>query len=139
VTGWVELADGEVRVSKKLMYGKSRGVKAIAVRSISSVTIKPAGLLSGYIHFAFSGGSDSKGGVFDATKDENAVVFVKKQQPAFVAIRDEIRRLQAAADSSPAAAPASAAQQVRELAALRDDGLLSPEEFETKRRELLGL
>lgn len=48
------------------------------------------------------------------------------------------------APSSPApteAAPhmATAADQVRALAQLRDDGLITDEEFDTKRRELLGL
>jgi voltage-gated potassium channel len=39
----------------------------------------------------------------------------------------------------PSTTSASAADQVRELASLRDDGLLSDAEFETKRRELLAL
>lgn len=42
-----------------------------------------------------------------------------------------------AVPSAPAAP--SPADQVRELAKLRDEGMLSEEEFETKRREILGL
>lgn len=39
----------------------------------------------------------------------------------------------------PAAAPASAADEIRKLAALRDEGILTEEEFTAKKKQLLGI
>lgn len=41
--------------------------------------------------------------------------------------------------SQPATAPPGLADQIRSLAALRDEGLLTQKEFEAKKRRLLGL
>ena len=74
----------------------------------------------------------------------NEIVFRFDHQQA-AAFRDALMPLVlgGAAPPPPAApvapAGASPADQVRELAALRDEGLLSNEEFDAKRRELLGL
>ncbi len=46
---------------------------------------------------------------------------------------------EASARPAEPAAARSVADQVRELADLREEGLVSPEEFETKRKQLLGL
>jgi hypothetical protein len=44
-----------------------------------------------------------------------------------------------AASSAPAPAQAGPATEIRNLAALRDEGLITPEEFEAKKKQLLGL
>ncbi|HFK1736036.1 MULTISPECIES: DUF4429 domain-containing protein [Bacillus cereus group] len=59
-----------------------KGDKEILIKHISSIQFKPAvTFTNGYIQFAFSGGKENKGGLFDATKDENSIMFSKKQQP----------------------------------------------------------
>ncbi len=77
----------------RLTIGK--GEKRIPVRSISSVQLKPAGFaVNGYIQFSLAGGNEVRSqfgrATMDATADENSVVFTKKQQPEFEALRDAI-------------------------------------------------
>jgi hypothetical protein len=45
----------------------------------------------------------------------------------------------AGGSTAAASSGADPAEQIRKFAALRDDGLISPEEFEAKKRSLLGL
>jgi hypothetical protein len=47
-------------------------------------------MTAGFIQFTFSGGDESKKGLFDATKDENTVMFQSKDQADFEKIRDYI-------------------------------------------------
>lgn len=56
----------------------SKGEKSIPIKSITAIQIKEPRLTTGYIQFAYSGASESKGGVLDAVKDENTITFLKK-------------------------------------------------------------
>lgn len=74
-----------------------RGDKMLAVRQIAAVQLKPVSMLTaGYIQFTVPGETSNhkqKGGrTFDAAKDENSVIFLKKQEPDFVRLRDAIVR-----------------------------------------------
>lgn len=76
---------------------QGRGDKVIPLRSLTAVQLKPAGLLSnGFIEFTIGGGSERTSRVGSATvgavSNENAVVFTRKQQAAFEALRDEVNR-----------------------------------------------
>ena len=141
VNGQLELLEGRIRISRKGVLGfltqGLKGDKEINISSISSVQWKKAGALTnGYIQFAFFGGAEAKGGIVQATQDENSIMFRATQEAAFQAIRDEIqRRISAPATS----APSSAADEIRKLAELRDQGILTPEEFEAKKKRMLGL
>ena len=78
----------------RLTHG--RGEKMLALRQIAAVQLKPVGLLTaGYIQFTIPGelGNERQKGsrTFDATKDENSVVFLKKSEPEFIALRDAVR------------------------------------------------
>lgn len=120
-----------------------RGDKRLPIASISSVQWKPAGgLTNGFIQLSI-GGADrqaAKGSrTMDATKDENSVVFTRKQQPAFeelrAAIEEAIAQLHAPQVS---AASVSLADELRKLAELRDQGVLSDTEFEAQKARLLA-
>ena len=68
-----------------------RGNKEILIKNISSIQFKkPGTFTNGFIQFAFSGSVESKGGVFDATKDENSIVFTKANLSQFEKLRDII-------------------------------------------------
>lgn len=140
-TGWVRLEGERVVIRKKLLYGATKGEKSIPIAAISAVQFKPAGgLNNGFIQFAYSGAKECTGGVFAATKDENSVVFTGRQEAAFAALRDEVLRRQSAGQAQSAApATASAADEIERFAALREKGLLTDEEFQAKKRQLLGL
>jgi len=71
-----------------------KGNKKIAIKQISAVQSKPAGILTnGYIQFSFIGGTESKGGILLATHDENTVMFNKKQQLEFERIKKELEKI----------------------------------------------
>lgn len=77
----------------RLTVGK--GQKRIPLRSIASIQWKPPGLaVNGYIEFSVAGGNESRSrfgtATFDATKNENAVVVMLQQVPAFDVLRAAI-------------------------------------------------
>lgn len=72
-----------------------QGEKRIPIRQVTAVQWKPASrLYHGFIQFTLPGGNEirSRSGkqTFDATHDENSVVFTRKQQESFQAVRDAI-------------------------------------------------
>lgn len=73
-----------------------RGEKSIPLRQIAAVQMKPVSLMTtGFIQFTVPGEISSKvqkgGRGLDAASDENAVLFLKKQEPDFVALRDAVQ------------------------------------------------
>lgn len=74
-----------------------RGEKSIPLRQIGAVQMKPVALLTtGFIQFSVVGEVSStkvqKGGRgMDAASDENSVLFLKKQEPEFVALREAVQ------------------------------------------------
>jgi secreted protein with Ig-like and vWFA domain len=79
---------------------------------------------------------------YDAAGDEKSIVFTRDQEATFLAFRDAIEQAIAARHSPvPAAAPAPAPtvlDQIAQLAGLRDAGVLTAEEFDVKKAELLS-
>jgi hypothetical protein len=69
-----------------------KGIKQIAIGSVSAVQWKPAGwLVNGYLELTLSGGQEvrSRAGrsTRDAGRSENAVTFTRGQMPAFERLR----------------------------------------------------
>lgn len=127
----------------RLTLGK--GDKRIPVFSISSVQWKPSGaLVNGFIQFSLPGGNErrSRAGsnTMDAAKDENSVVFNRKQEPGFVKMREAIESAIAqrhAPQQAYAPAPSSLADELAKLGQLVQQGLLSRDEFEVQKARLL--
>lgn len=124
-----------------------KGVKRVPLASISAVQIKPAGaIMSGFIQFTLPGSNERRSEfgrqTFDAAGDENSIVFVGDQEPAFLAFREVLEQAIAARHSPVAAAAPSPAptvlDQIAQLAGLRDAGVLTTEEFDAKKAELLS-
>jgi hypothetical protein len=142
VNGQIQLFRDRVEITRHGALGfltqGHKGAKSIFIRQISSVQFKDAGLATnGYIQFAFMGGQETKGGLFNATQDENSVMFNRSQRKAFTDLRDEVtRRISASAGSSPPAG--SVADELAKLVTLRDQGILTGEEFDVQKRRLLG-
>jgi len=144
-TGTVSFDGSFVTITRsgmtRLTVGK--GEKRIPLGSISGVEFKPAGaLVNGFIQFTIPGGVErrSRAGsrTVDAGRDENSVLFTRKEQPAF----DELRRLIEAAMVQRAApmtaGPSSVADELAKLARLVEQGLLSRQEFDVQKARLLG-
>jgi hypothetical protein len=147
-TGQVHFDGTYITITRKGFLARAsvgKGEKRIPLGSVSSVQWKPAGgLVNGFIQFEIpgQGGSRSAFGkqTTDAARDENSVVFTKKQMPEFERLRGVIEQAIAARHNAPSqtAAPVSVADELAKLAALRDQGLLSPQEFEQQKARLLG-
>ncbi|MCP1289824.1 DUF4429 domain-containing protein [Chromobacterium sp. S0633] len=89
LSGDLLLIKREGILAKAAFFGK--GEKAVKVDALSSVEFKQAGWLSrGFIHFVFPGSKTLGGNVDAASKNENAVIFSKKQQADFEALHGEL-------------------------------------------------
>ncbi|MFC1871377.1 SHOCT domain-containing protein [Chloroflexota bacterium] len=142
VNGQLALIGEKIRISRKgamsFLTQGLKGDKEILISQISSIQFKKAGMITnGYIQFAFVGGLESKGGIFNATQDENTIMFNVKQQPSF-------ERLKTAVDEGIARqhiAPkeTSSLDDLEKLASLRDRGIITEEEFNAKKRQILGI
>lgn len=145
INGQLELTPDVLRIRRKgimsFLTQGAKGDKEILISQITSVQFKTANMITnGYIQFAFSGGKESKGGVFDATRDENTVMFNRGQQASFEALRDELNRRVLAA-RAPSPAPAAAVDftaQLERLARLREQGVLTDEEFQAQKARILA-
>ena len=98
VNGQVTFDGSVVTIRREGLLGRvahGRGEKTIPLNQIAGVQLKPVGALTrGYIQFTVPGeisSRTSKGGrTTDAAADENAVLIGKKQENAFLALRDAI-------------------------------------------------
>lgn len=114
--------------------------------SISSIQIKPAGFaVSGFIQFSLAGGNEQRSTfgrqTFDAAGDENSMV-IHGDESDFRALRDAIeeaqRKLHQPRTVQVAQQYGDVFEQLEKLARLRDSGILSDSEFESKKAELLA-
>jgi Domain of unknown function (DUF4429)/Short C-terminal domain/Protein of unknown function (DUF2510) len=122
--------------------GHSKGDRRIPLASITAVQMRPAGAFAnGFLKFTVPGSPELRGGLNAAGKDENAVIFRKSQQDDFNLVRERVEAYIAQKHApQPAAPPAQpdVTDQLKKLAELRDAGVLTTEEFESKKAELLA-
>ncbi|MHA7209520.1 DUF4429 domain-containing protein [Arthrobacter sp. MDT1-65] len=127
-----------------------KGVKRVPITSISSVQIKPSGVvMAGFIQFSIAGGNEKVSAfghqTMSAVKDENSITFGMGEDAAFIAIRDAVEAAQralhqpqAAPAPQPVPAPDDVFAQLEKLGKLRDAGIVSESEFQAKKAELLS-
>jgi len=142
INGVLELLQDKIRIKRKgfgaLVLQGLKGEKEILISQLSAVQLKKAGMLTnGYIQFSFLGGHETKGGLFDATRDENTVMFNTRQQEEFLALKERLDKMltsNRAGTKTP-----SSLDELEKLASLRDKGIITEEEFKIKKKQLLGL
>ncbi len=114
------------------------GEKDIYLNTITGIQLKKPGMTTGYIQFMARGTLDNKGGVTGATQDENTVIFSgRKNYEIAQAMKAKIEELIHQPLPS-IAAPVSTADELAKLAALRDQGILTDEEFAEQKKLLLA-
>lgn len=115
-----------------------KGEKEILISQISSLQFKKVGkVTNGFIQISFLGGQETKGGILNATQDENTIMFTPDQQENFLRVKSEIEK-RISALRTPSPAPVSSyADELEKLASLRDRGIITEDEFQAKKRELL--
>ena len=139
--GKLELYEDYVRIDRGTAMGfllqGLKGQKDIYIDSITSIQVKKPGLMVGYIQFSLAGGIESRRGAFNANKDENTVTFSGKdrydealQVKAYIENR---RRKESAHQDR-----GSLADELSKLVALKDEGAITSEEYESLKRKLLS-
>ena len=66
-------------ISNTLLQGLD-GEKSILLSELTAFQLKEPGKTVGYLQLIFPGSMDTKGGVFDAVKDENTITFTKEDK-----------------------------------------------------------
>lgn len=149
---YIDVNDLGITIRRKgmlnMMNQGLKGEKSIPFSSISAVQLKKPGITSGYIQFSLLGGNESRGGVTAAVRDENSVMIAGKDEyedmlelKEFIEQR-MLERNQHQIKVQPApSAPLekSPVEQVKELKELLDMGIITQQEFDTKKNQLLGL
>ena len=145
VNGQVRFDGEHVTITRKgFMAFATQGMtgeKSIHVDSVSAIQLKRAGFFTnGYIQFDFRGSQDAKGGLLAAVNDKNTVMYKTSQQGDFDKLRDAVQSRMSQRNKSFAGATlVSVADELEKLASLRDRGVLTNDEFEAKKRQMLGL
>lgn len=116
--------------------GFLRGDKTIPYQSIVAVQLKKAGLTAGYIQLTLKGGSEPKGGLFQSTTDENSIHFYsggnKLFQEAKEMIEDKI-------SSDSKTSSQNGFNDLEKLAELKEKGIITEDEFQAKKKQILGI
>jgi hypothetical protein len=144
VNGSLQLFENKVKIIRRgfLAFASQglKGDKEIMIHQISSLQMKMPGFVNGYLQIAFLGGQENKAGVFDATNDENTIMFSASQQASFIQIKKEIEnKIVAQRQPQMIVSASSGADEIEKLASLRDKGIITDSEFQAKKRQLLGL
>ena len=146
VNGQLELYEDKIVIKRKgalskLTQGFFKGDKSIYLSQISGIQVKPGSwATNGYIQFTLSGSNENTRGIFDATKDENSVIFAKKHNELVIRIKDKIEELKTSLNKSGAVINSlSPADEIKKYKELQDDGIITEEEFNKKKKDLLEL
>jgi hypothetical protein len=100
--------------------------------------------VNGFVQFTVPGDREKRSAFGSQTssagKDENSVIFIRKQMPEFEKLRAAVETalVQGAQATTPQQFGPSIGDQITQLAALRDQGLLTSEEFAAKKADLLS-
>ena len=116
-----------------------KGDKTFFFQDITAVQLKKASALtSGYIQFSIPGGNESKGGLLAAVNDENTFVFRDKRVNELVAeINNHIEQKRMGINNKPST-QISVADEIIKFKELLDAGIVTQEEFDKKKQELLN-
>lgn len=123
--------------------GGGNGGKHINIADITAIQFKePGGVSVGFIQFTFPGSGESKQGVRDALNDENSILVspqnlaVAKEIVTYIENRRKELRQPASTTIVNSLSPADELKKFKELL---DCGVITQEEFDAKKKQLLGL
>ncbi len=129
-------------VMANVYSGGGTGGKRINFADLTAIQFKePAGVTVGFIQFVYPGSNEVRGSVMAALDDENSIpvspqnLALARQIVEYVEkMRTQLRNPQPALVQQ-----VSAADEIRKYKELLDMGVITQEEFDTKKRQLLGL
>ena len=117
--------------------GMLRGDKTIPYGSIIAIQFKKAGLVAGYIQLTLRGGSEPKNGLLQSIVDENTVNF----QTGGNVIFEEAKKLieEKISTISSSSLQNNKFDDLEKLADLKKKDIITEDEFNAKKKEILGL
>ena len=141
--GSVELYQDRVVIKKKFsgLTALLKGGKEIPIKNIKNIKYKTATALTwGFIQFATRQNSRklSKGSLLASPMDDYSVNFSRKQQPQFDRLKSEIKDVQSGGKQQKIN-QYSEADEIKKLANLKEQGIITQEEFEKKKKQILGI
>ena len=117
-----------------------KGDKTIYYNDLTAVQFKKAGWTAGHIQFSLLGGRESVGGVLAASSDENTITInLNENDTAEKMVAYIQEKIKAARQPKVATAATSSAVEIMKLKNLLDMGIITQEEFDAKKKQLLGL
>jgi hypothetical protein len=143
--GQLSLFEDKIRIARKGFFGLTlhglKGDKEIYLTQIASIQFKKAGMVAGYIQFAFVGGQEAKGGLWQGISDENTITFnTKKKSKEFedmkALIEQQIAKVKGGAASQ---GRAGGVDDLKALKQLKDEGVITEEEFAQKKKQILEI
>lgn len=125
-----------------LAKGGSDGGKRINFTDITAIQFKePAGISVGFIQLTFPGSGENKAGVVASINDENSVPVSPQnlQLAREIVTYIEQRREELRTSAGTVVSAVSAADELKKFKDLLDSGVITQEEFDGKKKQLLGL
>ncbi len=143
VDGYLKVYEDKIDIVPKgilAFFNKGlKGTKTIPYSSIKAIQFKNSSfLISGYIQFTISGGSESKKGIFDATKDENTFLFYENNKLA-VEIKEYIESKIITDKYNNQNHTKNIAEQLEQLATLYKDGSITENEYQLAKNKVIGI
>ena len=119
-----------------------KGSKTVPFESITAIQYREGNnLTNGYVQISIKGYEESKKGLFDATKDENSIIFQKKNNEIFKKIADlieeKIKEFSSKA-SNKITSHISISEEIEKLNNLFKSGAISEEEFTKAKDKLIS-
>ncbi len=122
--------------------GGGTGNKQIDFADLTSVQFKePSGIAVGFIQFAYPGSTERRGGILNAVDDENAVPVSAENLELARSIVSyiEAKRRELRSRGNTVVQEISVADELKKFKSLLDEGVLTQEEFNEKKKQLLGI
>ena len=137
----IEVTKGAIKVTQKGLLNTITkglvGAKTFSVKNLSGVQYKAPGMTTGYIQFVLIGSNETKSGVFGAVKDENTILFTKKEESLIRELKEFIEY--SIENPNSQKKEESGFSDLHKLKELLDDGIITEEEFAVKKKQILGL
>ena len=121
-----------------------KGDKTLYYSDVTAVQYKRPGILAGHIQFSILGGHEDTGGVLSASGDENTITFNKGSEclaeKVVEYINQKLKEIKVAKNQGTIIQQAaSSADELKKMKELLDMGIITQEEFDAKKKQLLGL
>ena len=127
-----------------LFSDQSAGIKRIDYDQLTAIQYKKPGNIAGYLQFAYPGSMENKGNrAFDILNDENTIpvsaLHVDDADRIYEFIEKRRIELKQASATKGVVNQISGADELLKFKQLLDMGVITQEEFEAKKKQILGI